>query len=280
MTQEAPPPEAPPDEGKGSALAEKIDQTADTPAKVDPAAERRKVLHAAIEAQAQHFAVALAAGDGTPMIDPKKFARVAYTAVRKNPMLQEASLTSLMGALMACAQLGLEPSGPLGQAYLVPFREKGQVEVQLIIGYQGLIELAYRSGRVTSIVAHVVRSNDHFEWELGTNAHIVHRPAMTERGEVTGAYAIANIAGGGQVFDVMARSDIDARRARAKTDKIWTSDFEAMARKTAVRQLFKWLPASVEDHPALGADGGVFRQIPEKPEDFDDPNVIDVDEVE
>ena len=247
-----------------------------------PAVSEKTLLRDVVYSYEKHFALALSGADGKPMIDSAKFCRVAYTAIRGSEMLQEATQASLMGALMACAQLGLEPSGPLEEAYLVPFRDKknNTVEVQLILGYQGLINLAYRSGRVTSIIAHVVRDADEFEWELGTNAHIVHRPASGDRGEVVAAYAIANIAGGGQVFDVLSKEDIEARRAHAKTDNIWKKHYEAMARKSAIRQLWKWIPSSIENQLALGADGGVYREIPTTEVELTDPDFIDVEEIE
>jgi recombination protein RecT len=241
--------------------------------------EKQDQWQSLIDHHMGQFARNLVGKDGEPMIAPEKFARVALTAIRLNPGLQKASVPSLMGALMAAAQLGLEPSGPLGEAYLVPFKQGNAMNVQLIVGYRGLITLAYRSGRVTSIKAETVHKNDEFVWELGTNAHIQHRPTLDDRGELIGVYAIANLAGGGQVFHVMSRGDVDKIRTRSRAgDKgPWATDYEAMARKTVMRQLFKWLPASIEDNPALGADGGVFRQIPDRVEDYSDPDIIDVE---
>lgn len=67
---------------------------------------------------------------------------------------------------MQAAQLGVEPNTPLGQAYLIPYRNHGQLECQFQLGYKGLIDLAYRSGEITSISAHEVCENDDFEYEL------------------------------------------------------------------------------------------------------------------
>lgn len=231
-----------------------------------------------LKSMESQFADALA---GTN-VNPAHFKRVALTAIRANPLLGKADFVSLMSAIMATAQLGLEPHGPLGQAYLVPFNnnKEKRVDVTLIIGYQGLIELVYRSGRVTDIVAHAVYEKDEFEYRLGTNAHIDHKPAVGDRGEIVGAYAIANLAGGGQVFDFMHVDDIHRRRdrSRAKDSGPWKTDYEAMCRKTAVRQLFKWLPASIEVQSALSADGHSFKELPTSREDIDD--VIDVEEVD
>jgi recombination protein RecT len=257
------------EEAKNAELAKKIEGGG----KADLTREDKKYWAVMLDAQRVQFAKAL---EGTG-ISAEHFGRVALTAIRANKMLQEADFISLMGAIMTAAQLGLEPAGPLGQAYLVPFKnsKEKRIDVELIVGYQGFVELAYRSGRVMSIIAHTVHDKDYFEWELGTNERIIHRPAEGDRGDVIGAYGIAKLAGGGQVFDYMTKAEIELRRARAKTDNIWKSDYEAMCRKTAIRQLFKWVPASVAVSAALGADSQSFREIPGSADDI--PDVIDVE---
>jgi recombination protein RecT len=248
-----------------TALAAQIEK----PAEVDKWAPLMKALTPELEK-------ALVGADGRAIIDAGKFARLALTVIRKNPVLQQATVPSLLGAIMTCAQLGLEPSGPLGHAYLVPFKEKGQVEVQLILGYQGMIQLALRSGMVASLSAEVVREKDLFEWEKGTNEFLRHKPQGSE-GEVTHAWALAKLVTGGTPFVVLDRGELNATQARSKAGDRgpWKTDYDAMARKTAVRRLFRWLPSSVEIRGALGADNGVVRGIPESIEDLD--NVIDAE---
>lgn len=229
--------------------------------------------------------VALTKSDGTPIIDPARFARIALTSLRTTPKLMECSEISVLGAIVTAAQLGLEPGGPLGHAYLVPYKNKrGGVDCQLIIGYQGMIQLALRSGMVASISGRVVHQGDDFDWEYGTNEFVRHRPKGVGGRPMTHAYAQAKLVTGGSPFVVMTKEEVDAIRARspgAKRDESpWNTDYEAMARKTAVRQLFRWLPASVEFQAALGADQGIARQIPASMEDLSDPDVIDVEEAE
>lgn len=59
------------------------------------------------------------------VITAERFTRMALTAISTNPKLAECTPKSFMAALMQAAQLGLEPNTPLGQAYLVPYRNKG-----------------------------------------------------------------------------------------------------------------------------------------------------------
>lgn len=196
-----------------------------------------------------------------------RLARIALTEVRRVPKLAQCDQTSFLGAIMQCAQLGLEPGGALGHAYLLPFDKRKKegnqwktvgTEVQLIVGYRGMIDLARRSGQIISIEARVVHAKDFFEVELGLDSRLVHRPAWGEanRGDATFAYAVAKLKDGGLQFEVMSKVEIEAIRARskAKDSGPWVTDWEEMAKKTVIRRLFKYLPVSIEIQRAVGLD--------------------------
>lgn len=195
-------------------------------------------------------------------LTPDRMARVLLTALRVTPKLAECDKASFMASVMASAQLGLEPNSPLGQAYLIPYGKT----CQLIIGYQGQIELALRSGRVTSIKAVVVRKGDTFEFEQGLVDKLVHRPLADDSAEITHVYAVAKIRDGEPIFTVLSRPQIDARRKRGASGRgvktPWDTDFESMAQKTAVRALFKWLPKSAEMATALHVEDSIERGTP------------------
>jgi recombination protein RecT len=194
-----------------------------------------------------------------------RFTRVALTTLRQNPQLLDCTPESFLGALMLSAQLGLEP-GPLGHAYFVPFRNKqGRSEVQFIIGYKGLIDLARRSGNIVSIEARAVHANDEFSYSYGLDPILDHRPADAEPGRLTHVYALARYVGGGYNFVVLSVAEIEARRTRskAKDSGPWITDYEAMALKTAVRALAPMLPMSVEASHAIAADEAVVREVKE-----------------
>ncbi|HEJ2203269.1 TPA: recombinase RecT, partial [Pseudomonas aeruginosa] len=95
-----------------------------------------------------------------------RLARIALTEIRKVPALAKCNQESFLGAVMQCAQLGLEPGNALGHAYLLPFgngkAKDGLSNVQLIIGYRGMIDLARRSGQIVSLTARTVHQNDQF----------------------------------------------------------------------------------------------------------------------
>lgn len=183
-------------------------------------------------------------------ITPERIIRVALTAVSRNPKLLECAKETVLGAIVQASQLGLEPDGVLGQAYLVPFwnGKNKRFECQFIPGYRGYIDLARRSDKVKSLMAQVVCEGDDFEYEYGLNEKLRHVPGLDNRGEITHAYAYAQFTNGGYAFVVLTKSDIDRARAKsqAKDNGPWMTDYEAMAQKTAVRRLSKWLPLSVE----------------------------------
>jgi recombination protein RecT len=179
--------------------------------------------------------------------------RMALTCFSTTPRLLDATPRSLLGAVIQCAQLGLEP-GVLGEAYLVPFRNNkaGTVEVQFIPGYRGLIALARRSGGIATIEARAVHADDEFDYAYGLEPVLVHHPSKDEEeeaGPLTFVYAVCRLKDGGAQFDVMAKATVDKHRdrySRAAKDGPWLTAYEEMAKKTIVRRLCKMLPASVE----------------------------------
>lgn len=188
---------------------------------------------------------------------PDRLLRIALTEVRRNPKLGGCEQTSLLSAVFQCAQLGLEPGGALGHAYLIPYGR----EVQFQIGYRGMIDLARRSGQIHSIEAHAVYEGDEFQCELGLDSCLNHRPDWensnrSDPEKLLFAYAVAKLKDGGTQFRVMSRLELEAVRKRSKGGNSgpWRTDFEAMCLKTVVKRLFKWLPISVEMSRAIHQD--------------------------
>jgi len=185
-------------------------------------------------------------------LTPERMIRVALTAYKTTPALQKCDPISIASAIMEAAQLGLEPDGVLGHAYLVPYGSR----CQLIPGYKGLCELAYRSGKVTKIAAEVVRENDWFEYEYGLDERLKHIPADQDRGAVTHVYAYYKMTGGGSAFNVLSVQDVeDVRKSsRAANNGPWVTHWDEMAKKTCIRRLLKLAPLSVEVARAVAID--------------------------
>ena len=183
-----------------------------------------------------------------------RFERIVRTELRRTPLLMECDPWSLLGAVMHSAQLGLEP-GPLGLIYLIPYKR----EVTLVVGYRGYIELAYRSGLVRDVSAHLVRAGDEFKYQLGTSPRVSHVPAGAPGDrDVTAAYAVARLKSGGTVFVVTYDDDWErARKAStlgSRNQGPWVEHRDAMIRKTAVRRLEPFLPKTAELGLAVQVD--------------------------
>lgn len=190
----------------------------------------------------------------------ERLARIATTEIRRVPALASCSPESFLGAIMQCAQLGIEPSNGLGHAYLIPFGNgkdrQERPNVQLIVGYRGMIDLARRSGQIISISARAVYENDEFSYEYGLHENLKHKPSDgIDAGALTHVYAVARLHGGGVQFEVMSRKQIELVRAHSKAkNSPWFDHYEEMAKKTVIRRLFKYLPVSIEIQRAVSLD--------------------------
>lgn len=200
-------------------------------------------------------------------ITPERLSRIALNVIRTNPKLLQCNIESLMGGVLEAAKLGLEP-GLMGQCYLIPFENKrnNTIEAQFIIGYKGLIDLVRRSGQVSTIEARTVYENDTFDFEYGLESKLVHKPTLKDRGAPVAYYAVCKLKDGGSSFMVMSKQDMEQYKEKyAKSKKFgpWVDEFDAMARKTTLRQLIKYLPISVEHLSNFDEQSGseVHREI-------------------
>jgi len=179
--------------------------------------------------------------------------RLVTVEAALNPKIQECTQASVMRAVYLSAQLQLEPGAVKGELYFIPRlitvkRDSGfdkEMQLQTQIGYKGYLTLARRSGQISMIDAHVVYEGDAYEIALGTEPKLVHVPQKgvdrTKSANIIGAYCIVKLKDGSTYFEWLWKDEIDSRRARSenKSDKgPWSTDYAAMARKTAIRALF------------------------------------------
>lgn len=181
----------------------------------------------------------------------ERMTRIALSELRINPKLTHCNPLSFISAIVQASQLGLEP-GVLGKCYLIPYGQN----VQFIVGYRGMLELARRSGEIQSVLAAEVCENDTFSYEMGLKPNIIHKPAMGERGKAIAFYSVAQFKDGGHQFEVMSVKEIeDVRKSsKAANSGPWMTHYNEMAKKTVLRRLFKWLPVSIELQTAVALD--------------------------
>ena len=201
------------------------------------------------------------------VITPERFTRITLSALSANPTLQQCSPKSFLGAMMTAAQLGVEPNTPLGQAYLIPFKNKGKIECQFQLGYKGLIDLAYRSGEIQIIQAHTVYENDEFEYELGLDPVLKHVPYKgADKGSPVYFYAVFKLKNGGYGFEVMSAEEVRAHAKKYSQSfgsdySPWKTNFEEMAKKTVLKKALKYAPMKSDFVRQADSDGTVKDQI-------------------
>lgn len=230
--------------------------------------KKPKTIFDVIQAGAKQFATAL-----PKHINTDRFVRIAITTIRQNPKLAQCSQESLLGALMVSAQLGLEP-GTLGQCYLIPYGR----ECQFQIGYKGMIELLRRSGQLKDIYAYSVYENDDFEITYGLDRNLIHKPNLANKGDFLGCYCVAILKDDTRAFEYMTKEEIEAHAKKfSKTfgNGPWKTDFEAMAHKTVVKKMLKWLPLSVEFLENIEKDDKSFKIADDKNTDLKDIEVVE-----
>lgn len=200
------------------------------------------------------------------VITPERFTRITLSALSSNPDLQQCTPQSFLGAMMTAAQLGVEPNTPLGQAYLLPYRNKGVMECQFQLGAKGLVDLAYRSGEISVIQAHTVYENDEFHYEFGLDPKLEHKPAIKDRGEPIAFYAMFKTKDGGYGFEVMSVEDVKLHAKKYSKSynspySPWTTNFEEMGKKTLIKRVLKYAPLKSDFARQLSADESIKTEI-------------------
>ena len=194
-----------------------------------------------------------------------RLVRLLLVASSRNPKILECTSESVLRFAMSCSSAGLEPIGA-GGMWPVPFRNNktNTMELTAIPDYRGLVNCAKRAKCITDAYAEVVREKDQFNYELGTEPFIKHKPARGDRGELEAAYCVIVLPGGTKRFEVMGREEIHGIRNRSqawraflkyKKEGPWNTDESECFRKTIVRRAMKpFVGASSQLDAAVEAD--------------------------
>lgn len=220
-------------------------------------------------------------------MSPERMMQLAISTINKNPKLADCTVESVLSCFMTASSLGLEPNdvNGLGQCYIIPYGRKAT----FIPGYRGLYKLALNSGEIQSITVEVVYEGDEFEYMLGDDARIVHKPSITadhKPENMVCAYCITRFNNGGIQRTVMSKADIERRRKESqsgkRSDSPWVKWYEEMAKKTVMRAASKTWPLQSEKAQAFQEatasdemEGGRFEELFEKPI-FEEQSVVEV----
>jgi recombination protein RecT len=223
-------------------------------------------LKVQISQMGEQFQLAMPRG-----FDAQQLVRDAFTCLSTTPKLATCDPVSVIGGLMTCAQLGLRPA-VLGQAWLLPMWD-GRNRVNratLVVGYKGYLELMHRSGQVEAVNAHIIREGDEWSVQYGDDERLIHKPNLLgERGAPKLYYATGRKRGASRSeFQIDSKQGLEEHRdkfAMAKKNGAvvgpWRDHFDAMALKTMMLRLTKYMPQSPELIMAQVADGGVRLEL-------------------
>jgi len=206
-------------------------------------------VRTAIEKMAPQFKAALPAH-----VPVERFVRTTLTAVQTNPQLMQADRRTLFAAATKAAQMGLMPDGREGA--IVTFKDQAQWMPMVA----GIMKLVRNSGEISTWSVQAVYENDQFDFCLGDDEHITHKPTLASRGKMIAVYSIVTMKDGEKSREVMSVEDVEAirRRSRSGQSGPWVTDFAEMAKKTVVRRHAKRLPLSTDIDGVIREDDDLF----------------------
>jgi recombination protein RecT len=169
----------------------------------------------------------------------ERLIKLVIMAAEKNPKILTCTQGSIYQAVMTAAELGMDISGTLGEAYLIPYG----TTCTFMLGYKGMTKLARQSGDIARIDSDVVYSNDHFVYQKGTSPVLNHTPCIDgSRGEMVGAWALVEYKNGGGIETEFLDAGELAKIRRANRmsgSGPWKDWHDEMAKKSAIKRVLK-----------------------------------------
>lgn len=182
-----------------------------------------------------------------------QFATSIVSIVNSNRSLANVDQMSVIQSAMVAATLDLPIDQNLGYVWLVPYKGKAQAQ----IGYKGYIQLAQRSGQYRAMNAVTVHEGELTSWNPLTE-EVGFDPTKRVSDTVIGYIGYFKLLNGFEKTVYWTREQIEAHRQRfskAGGNSPWATDFDAMAKKTVLKDLLtKWGPMSTQLAEAAAKD--------------------------
>lgn len=181
----------------------------------------------------------------------------AVMATQNNPALLDCKEGTVLRTVIQCCQYGLEPDTPLQQCHILPYKK----EAKLIVGYRGLIALAYNTGLVAGITAIPVYTNEDFEYRMTERGAVLNHTPMIEGdgGDFRAVYCMVKLVDpqADVIIQVMSLDQVNhimmKSPSRDSNNSPWKQDFDQMAIKTVIKRALKYMPLSPEKAERLMA---------------------------
>lgn len=205
------------------------------------------------------------------IVSTERFIQICSTLIR-NSDIAKCTASSIIGAIMQCAIIRLDPTPILQECNFLPYenKKKGIYELQFGLGYKGILKLIHRTDKVASVDLKCVYDKDFWDYQEGDSPFIKHKPNLDEEGKLKYVYAIITFTNGGKQRIVMNKKAVYRlkNKSQAKDSKYspWnkTEDEFTMWLKSALKQLNKYVPFETETQKQLAVDEVVIE-----PDKFD-----------
>ena len=218
-----------------------------------------------------------------------QFMTSVVSIVNESKALQNVDQMSVIQSAMIATSLNLPINQNLGFMWLVPYKGKAQAQ----LGYKGYIQLAIRTGQYKSLNAVAVHEGELKSWNALTE-EFDFDPASKVSDDVIGYAGFFKLTNGFSKTVYWTKEQMDEHKKRfskAGKNSPWTTDYDAMAIKTVIRNLIsKWGIMSTELQTALTHDSEepaeevTTNSNDEKPETvgdlFDEPKEVEAETVE
>lgn len=197
----------------------------------------------------------------------KDFVTSLVSLVGNNAMLQQCDPMTVTYAALKAAALNLSFDPNLGFAYCIPYKDNknNKTDAQFQIGAKGLAQLAIRTGQFKYLNTTEIYDGQYKGKDIRTG-----RVKLDETIEVAPDAKVVGYLGyfqllNGYEFELYWTKEKMQQHAQRFSKSVnygpWKSDFDAMARKTILKQLLKQgnAPMSIEMQMAMNADQAIIH---------------------
>lgn len=161
---------------------------------------------------------------------------------------------SVVQAALKAATFDLPVDQNLGYAYIVPFKNKGKMTANFILGWKGMHQLALRTGSYKTINVVDIREGELKSYNRLTEEVDIRFEEDEDKREalpIIGYVGYYRLVNGAEKTIYMTVKQIENHEKRFRKGdymgKGWREDFDAMARKTVYRKLIgKWGVMSID----------------------------------
>ncbi len=169
----------------------------------------------------------------------------AINAVRMDERLQECTPRSIFNAALRAATMRLSCDPAVGQAYLIPYRNKGVMEAQFQAGWKGIQHMALRTGKYQYINVSKVYDGEEVEEDRITGELKITGQMKSPKRDI-GLIASFGLINGYRKSIYMSYEELEEHGKRysksyqsGRQDSIWLTNKQLAYHKTILLKLLR-----------------------------------------